>query len=442
MIQPSAPNPGADVVVVGAGPAGAALAGLLSREGRDVLLLDRARFPRAKPCGDCLSPGALPLLRRLGVAETVEAAGASRVRRWRVVAPDGAFFEAEVPPPEPPGLALPRHRLDEILLRRAAADGARVLLGVRVQDLLRGSSGVVRGVTARDANDRPLRVRCGLLVGADGLRSVVARRAGLARPLRSPHKLSLTAHVAGVGGERDRGELHLLDGLCAGLAPVGDEGPGRLWNVTLVADARRFGGAVRRDAVGFFGEALARFPGLLGRLPDRWRSGALADVAERSGNTATAGPTSGGGLGRAAAGNAGGLLASGPFHRPPGALQAPGVALVGDAAGYYDPFTGQGIHHALLGASMLADAVLAAGRGEADRALRCFAARYRWVLREAHLMQRMVEAVVSRPDLCRLAVRRLGDSPEMAGALLRATGDLAPPHRLLRPGPLLRFLRL
>jgi flavin-dependent dehydrogenase len=80
-------------VVVGAGPAGAALGLELARRGRGVLILERSRFPRDKPCGDCVNPGALAELRRLGVAERLHSVLAPQpLRGWQVEAPDGRAF--------------------------------------------------------------------------------------------------------------------------------------------------------------------------------------------------------------------------------------------------------------------------------------------------------------------------------------------------------------
>ncbi len=418
-----------DVVVVGAGPAGAATALLLARAGHDVLLLDRAAFPRAKPCGDCLSAGAEAVLARLGVRPEVEAAAPARLAGWRIHAPAGHFFEGSFPRAGAAAaggaLALPRERLDAILAGAATRAGAPLRQGAHVT-ALEGASAAAPLLLARMASGEELRVRARLLVGADGLRSTVARRLGLIH--RSPRlrTLSLTAHVLGVRwgdvpGDAGpaRGEMHVADGACAGLAPVvpGADAP---CNFTLVVDAARFGSAARSDPEGFFRRTLTRFPALRGRVER------LAFLPHAGGRT---------------------LLASGPFDWATRAVTAPGVALVGDAAGYYDPFTGQGIYQALVCAELRAheaDAALRApgrpGVGGGALLLREYARRRARLLRGARLLQRLIEAVLARPRLADAALARLRRSPAAADTLVAVTGDLRPAGSLLHPRLLLGLL--
>src|SRR5690606_15879705 len=111
-----------DVIVVGAGPAGSAAARLLAARGHAVLLLDRERFPRAKPCGDCLSAAVSPLLARLGLLDAVLAEKPARLRGWQVFAPSGVSFSGGFgPDPDDPSrattaLAIPREMFDHVLL--------------------------------------------------------------------------------------------------------------------------------------------------------------------------------------------------------------------------------------------------------------------------------------------------------------------------------------
>jgi flavin-dependent dehydrogenase len=126
----------ADVLIVGAGPAGCAAAALLARRGHDVLLVDRAHFPRDKTCGDCLTPRAIAALGRLGVLPELLSAGYRQVGGARLVAADGTTFSMRFGDYDlglpAYGLVVPRLELDERLRQRAVAAGARFLAGVRV----------------------------------------------------------------------------------------------------------------------------------------------------------------------------------------------------------------------------------------------------------------------------------------------------------------------
>jgi geranylgeranyl reductase family protein len=128
-----------DVAVVGAGPAGSAAAYFLARRGLDVLLLDKARFPRDKTCGDGVSPRALAVLDRMGLLPELLVRGV-RSSVVRLFSPDGRSVEAEVPPH--PGLAdytlvIPRFVLDDLIRQRAVAAGARFAGDVHVQGVRR-----------------------------------------------------------------------------------------------------------------------------------------------------------------------------------------------------------------------------------------------------------------------------------------------------------------
>src|SRR5918912_783570 len=248
----------AEVIVVGGGPAGAATATALARAGVDVVILDRARFPRAKPCSEYLSPEASRVLASMGALDAVERAGAAQLAGMTVRAPNGTQLRGDFAAGHgfhgfrDKGLALPRVRLDPILLECARRAGARVEEGVRVVDVERGGRGRVAGVRVQTRGGvavRPAR----MVVGADGLRSIVARRLGLARTARWPRRIALVAHYRGVADVGAYGEMHVERDGYAGLADVGLG----LTNVAVVVPASRGREIAAAGSTAFFEAWLA-----------------------------------------------------------------------------------------------------------------------------------------------------------------------------------------
>lgn len=373
-----------DAVVVGAGPAGSATALLLARGGARVLLLDRARFPRDKPCSEYLSPESTRVLARLGpdVLAAVASASPGRLTGMKVVAPSGA---AAVGRFTDFSYALPRTRFDAILRHAAESAGAEVREGVKVDDLLydrRKVAGVVAG--------EPLRAET--VVGADGLRSIVARRLGLVRR-SSPNRIAFTAHVADARDVSDLGEMHVSRGGYVGLGPIG----GGVTTVALVVPAAQAHRGRR------FFEELDRFPGLAGRFEAR-------HVVRP-------------------------LLATGPFAQWSRRPVAPGggALLVGDAADFFDPFTGQGIYSALRGAELAASAILRNDPASYSGARRA-EFRGKW------LLERMIALAVGWPALIERVVGRLARRSDLADLLVRATGNCVPARAVLNPAVLSRLL--
>src|SRR3989475_8978960 len=143
-----------DVIVVGAGPAGATTALLLARAGASVLLLDRARFPRDKACSEYLSPATTEILERLGADSLAAVGGAAHAKLYgmKVVAPCGAAMCGRFRGgPRPYSFALPRTTFDTILVAAAARAGAHVSEATTVENLV-WERGAVAGVVARSRN--------------------------------------------------------------------------------------------------------------------------------------------------------------------------------------------------------------------------------------------------------------------------------------------------
>jgi menaquinone-9 beta-reductase len=409
-----------DVVVVGAGPAGSATALLLARAGIDVLLVDRARFPRAKPCGDCLSLEATRVLDRLGVLPAVSDQAPASLLGWRIVSPGGRSFDARFSAAgqgvtaRPGALAMRRRDLDACLFQAAVGAGARTLSPATVESFEPGSPPRLR---LRGEAGETIELVPRFVVGADGLRSRVARCAGRVRRGPRLRKFSLTLHVRDVVGVNELGEMHVSDGLCLGIAPVGRG----THNLTLVAGSRRHALEVRSGAGPFFARALRRFSALPAGLATATLDGVpLLD---------------------ALACDSPGFLASGPFDVPCGSAAGRGFALAGDAAGYFDPFTGQGIYQALRGAELLAAALLPAlaRRRRHVGVLHGYGWKHRLLTKPSRLMQQGIDGVLARPALADAAIERLSRAPAAARAVLDATADVRSPFCLLSPGALLSF---
>ncbi len=413
-----------DAVVVGAGPAGATTALLLARAGASVLLVDRARFPRDKACSEYLSPATTAILERLGggVLAAVESAAHAKLYGMKVVAPGGAAMCGRFHGgPRPYSFALPRTTFDTILVTAAARAGAVVREGVTIENLV-FDRGAVSGVVGRAGNGKRETFSSRVVVGADGLRSVVARRLGLVR-WSPPRRVAFTAHVADVAGVDGVGELHVGRRGYVGLGPVG----GGVTTVALVlplATVRREGRDVRAR---FFAE-LEQFPGLAGRFDPRRL------VRE--------------------------VLATGPFAQwsrtatPPGG----GALLVGDAADFFDPFTGQGIYSALRGAELAAECLISAlvltpppplpaGEGERPHreslpaaALVPYARARRREFAGKWLLERLIGVGIGWPALTDRVVHRLAGRPDLADLLVSATGNIVPARRVLRASVLAQFL--
>src|SRR5437870_248689 len=406
-----------DVVVVGAGPAGATTALLLARAGASVLLVDRARFPRDKACSEYLSPATTEILQRLGggILDAVEGSAHAKLYGMKVVAPCGAAMCGRFRGgPRPYSFALPRTTFDTILVAAAARAGADVRECVTVENLV-FDHGTVAAVVGRSGNPKGLPDGRGeretygsrVVVGADGLRSVVARRLGLVRS-SPPRRVAFTAHVADVAGIDGVGELHVSKRGYVGLGPVGD-GVTTVALVVPLAAVRRSRGEGRDFRRDFFAE-LERFPGLAGRFDPRRL---VRDV-----------------------------LATGPFAQWSRTAVAPGggAVLVGDAADFFDPFTGQGIYAALRGAELLAQCLIPAlGRLDAA-ALAPYDRARRREFRGKWLLERLIGVGVGWPALTDRVVRRLAARPDLADLLVSATGNIVPARRVLRASVLAQFL--
>ena len=254
-----------DVLVVGAGPAGAVAATVLARAGARVRLIDRAAFPRDKLCGDTLNPGALALLRRLGLSASIEERGLP-VHGMRVTGEHGVVIEGRYPG-DLCGRALVRRDVDWALLSGAMAAGAAFEPSVAVRRAIvdeRAGGRVIRGVVAgAERSERALHAP--VTIAADGRHSTLAFALGLARHPRWPRRWAVGAYFENVGnhpaGLSTVGEMHVRRGRYIGVAPV----PGPLTNVCFVKPSAP-GDPSLHDPAAALRQELARDPMLRDRF--------------------------------------------------------------------------------------------------------------------------------------------------------------------------------
>lgn len=360
----------AEVVIVGGGPAGLATALELHRRGHEVLVIDRAEPPIDKACGEGLMPDGVEALRQLGVEIDNEQAAPIRGIRYL----DGETT-AEARFPTACGLGIRRTVLHQLLVDRARAAGVQTIWGV-----------AVRGLEGRNLETDAGRLRAGWIVGADGLHSRVRRWVGLSDDRVRYRRNGVRRHF-GIEPWTDHVEVHWADGCEAYVTPVSprEVGVALLWS----------------DQKAGFTSLLTRFPALQERL------GEAVITSEDRGAARLEQRTRANHRGR--------------------------VALVGDAAGYRDAITGEGMSLAFHQARGLAEAVSAADLRQYERFNRRLTS---WPF----LLIRVLLEAERRPWLRRRLIRTLAAEPALFARLLAVHAREASPISV-GPGGILRLAR-
>jgi menaquinone-9 beta-reductase len=395
----------ADVIVVGAGPAGATTAFYLAQSGLDVLLLEKSRFPREKVCGDGLTPRAVKALVGMGIS-VGEQDGWVRNQGLRVI---GAGKRLELPWPELAsypgyGLVRTRHDMDETLARRAQKVGARLLEGVTVTGpALDERTGRITGVIARPADaEGERRYAARVVVAADGNSSRLSVAMGLRKRDDRPLGVAVRTYYQTPRHDDDYLEswLDLWDGdrLLPGYGWIFGMGDGTS-NVGL--------GLLNTSAA--FGNtdyhALLR----------QWLKGMPAEWGFTEENRTQ--PIRGAALPMG-------------FNRTPHYFK--GLLLAGDAGGMVNPFNGEGIAYAMESGEILArtitQALARARRPETERVL----AGYPDALSQAYggyyTVGRAFVKLIGQPGLMRFATRHAMSRPALMRFALKLLANLTDPR--------------
>jgi flavin-dependent dehydrogenase len=380
-----------DVVIVGAGPAGSVAATVLARAGARVTIVDRAAFPRGKLCGDTVNPGTLAVLRRLRLDVAVEARGL-RVDGMIVTGEGGVAIEGRYPHGLY-GKAITRADLDWALTQEAVRAGAAFEPCVAVRRAIVGDTrgaAAVRGVYVASANNgSERRIEAPVTIAADGRRSTLAFGLDLARHPRRPRRWAIGAYFEGVLPRATAsavGEMHIRRNRYIGVSPV----PGGRTNVCLVKPSRG-GDPDLRDPAASVRAALDEEP----LLADRFRHARLHGA---------------------------------PVLLGPLAVEATGAAIdgllvAGDASGFVDPMTGDGLRFAIRGGELAAQAALRAlERGWTGVHAQLHHVRTR-EFEPKWRFNRALRALVASPAAVSVAARAAVFAPGVVRAIVARAGD-------------------
>ena len=392
----------ADIAVVGAGPAGSVAAQRLAAAGVRVALLERATFPRDKPCGDGVSADGLAALARTGLGEWASQFPAPEV--LRLTSPDDRPLDVH-----PDGNAdghcygrtIPRQLLDARLAQAAVEAGAQLLEKTPVQgiELLDGSGAAVRA--------SGLKITARLIILADGSNASVTRKLGLARG--TPELVAARQYLTGDTGAPQQLEIHFRDGILPGYTWLFPLGEGHV-NVGTGTFVRR----VRRDEVNLQ-EVMARF---------------VADSAITGGRLAQAEPI----------GPIKGHLLRTQFGST--RTHAERILVAGDAAGLVSPLSGEGIAPAMeSGELAAAHALSALETGDfSTEALASYTRELEAHYGADHRAARILRLALNSPYLLNRVFHRLRQDRELALLIAYIVIGHKSPRLALRPTTLLRLL--
>ena len=371
-----------DVLIAGAGPAGSIAATVLARAGARVLVLDRARFPRPKLCGDTLNPGALAVLQRLGLG--CAAAASIPLAGMIVTGDDGTRVVGKYEGVS--GRAISRSEFDAALTMAAAGAGARIEQGVLVQGPVIDTSGdqpIVTGLKITGRQGKCLTIRARMVIAADGRYSRVARALGLSRAASWPRRWAMGAYFENVGGLTQFGEMHVrrthymgvaalakgLTNACVVTPNLGGRHPADILMTTLTGDAQ---------------------------LRERFAGARMVTAP----------------------------ICLGPLAIDASAAGARGLLLAGDAAGFVDPITGDGLRFAIRGAELAAREALDALENGSDRAhVRLRASRHREFAAKWRF-NRTMRWIVTYPAAVRAAEYGVSMIPRLLQEAIRYAGDV------------------
>jgi geranylgeranyl reductase family protein len=405
----STPTRDADVIVVGAGPAGSTTAYHLAQSGADVLLLEKASFPREKVCGDGLTPRAVKAITSMGI-DTSEKAGWLHNKGLRII---GGGMRLELPWPELAsfpdyGLVRPRSDFDDLLVRQAVKAGALLREDTNVQSpVLDDRTGRITGVTARDEDGREVTYRAPLVIAADGNSSRLSLSMGIHKRDDRPMGVAVRTYYTSPRHNDDYLEswLELWDRGADGRERLL---PGYGWIFGVGDGTSNVGLGILNTSTAWgrvdYKDLLRRW---LDQTPEEW--------GFREENRTQ--PVRGAALPMG-------------FNRQPHYTR--GMLLVGDSGGMVNPFNGEGIAYAMesgeLAASVIAQALARPTAAARERALEAYPQTLKSMYGGYFTVGRVFVKLIGDDRVMKVATRHGLPHPVLMRFVLKLMANLTDPR--------------
>ena len=414
-----------DVIVIGGGPAGCAMALDLNRRGYDVALCDQAKFPRDKVCGEFISPGADPILEQFGVLGSIEALAPKRLKGVAISSYESAELGIDYPVSaktglRPTSLSVPRYQLDALFLKQVQNAGVKVFQQHKITDFVFNED-CVAGVKGWDETKTSFSLHSKLVVDAGGRNAVSLRKFNLKREPKGNTKIAFSAHWQGVCLPEDYCYMHVSRPGYTGISSVGN---GKA-NVVLVVEVRGRSSNLNQKTLtgdeklalrggGVEGSALA------GENSETFYHRVLMQNSRRSK-----------------------MLEGGERVEPVRSVESlaftvkpvpcGGLVLVGDATGFIDPFTGEGIYLSLR-SSQLASEVIHGGFKNSNFSrnfLSVYDERRKQEFGGKFLLSRIFQGLIYNRPFCNRVMKSLSTNRVLAETLVGVIGDILPAEKVV-----------
>jgi flavin-dependent dehydrogenase len=397
----------ADVIIIGGGPSGCAAALGLNRLGYRVLLCDQAKFPRDKVCGEFISPAADPILKRLGVLDRIEALSPKRLKGVAISSYEGEEIVIDYPQlpgmdARPTSLSVPRYELDANFMEQVKQVGVEVREQHKVTDFL-FAEGLVTGVRGWDENKTSFTLKAPLVIDAGGRNALSFKKMDLKKESGGDTKIAMAAHWEGAKIADDYCYMHVSRPGYTGISSVGKDRA----NVVLV---------VNRQS-------------MHGEKPDKFYMDAVMQNCHRRKI-----------LQDAECIESVRSIESLAFSVKP--VTCGGLLLVGDAMGFIDPFTGEGIYLSLRSSEIAVEVADKAFKKSdwSNEVLKDYEVRRRQEFDKKFLLSRLFQKLIYSRFFCDRVVRALQRKPELAETLVGVIGDLSPAQTAVSFKFLLRLM--